>query len=201
MRTMTVLSLGCWATFAYSTIAAAQTTTTIEPDANGVQWRVTKSVVQRSVPTTEYQPREQKVYHPQVTTDYQTYQQMYATPVTEYRWVSRMHGWWNPLGQPYWTTNLEPFTRWETRPGTVQVPTARTDWVETTQTTTVPVTTYHTVAEETLVRTQLPGPATSSPAPSGATAIASRPLSQQLQSDPPRYGSQWSAPSSNGIAR
>jgi hypothetical protein len=148
--------------------------------------------VQRSIPTTEYQTREQKVYTPQVTTDYQTYQQMYATPVTEYRWVSRMRGWWNPFGQPYWTHNLEPFTRWETRPGTVQIPTTRTAWVESTQTTTVPVTTYRQVPEEYISKTFVNSPPTGTLGTSNPTSVASRPLSQQYQSDPPKTG--WGAP-------
>jgi hypothetical protein len=190
-----VLSLGCWATFAFGTLACAQDSQIVTE--NGVQYRLTKTVVQRSIPTTEYQTREQKIYTPQVTTDYQTYQQMYVAPVTEYRWVSRMHGWWNPFGQPYWTHNLEPFTRWEARPGTVQIPTARTSWVESTQSTTVPVTTYRTVPEEYTSKVAVSAP----PATTTTTSVASRPLSQQYQSDPPRYGSQWAAPSSGGIAR
>ena len=55
---------------------------------------------------------------------------------------------WNPLGTPYWTHELRPVTRWEARPATVQVPVARTNWVEETRTTQVPVTTYRTVPEE-----------------------------------------------------
>jgi hypothetical protein len=188
MRTRTVLSFGCWATFAFGTFAGAQTTSSIDTDANGIQWRTTKSVVQRSVPTTEYQTREQKVYHPQVTTDYQTYQQMYVTPVTEYRWVSRMRGLWNPFGQPYWTHNLEPFTRWETRPGTVQIPTARTDWVEETRQQQVAITTYRPLPVETVVREPVSVPPATSLGTGGATAIATRPMSQRLESDPPRYG-------------
>ncbi len=185
MRTRTVLSLGCWATFAISNLAGAQEPT-IETDANGVQWRVTKQVVQQSVPQIEYQTREQKVYTPQVSTNYQTYQQNYVTPVTEYRWVSRMHGWWNPFAEPYWTQSLEPFTRWESRPGTVQIPVARTDWVESTQQQQVAVTTYRQVPQETIVRTMVP--AAGSLGPSSGTAIATRPMSQRLEGDPPRYG-------------
>lgn len=187
MRTRTVLTFGCWASFAFGAVASAQDSSIVTE--NGVQYRLTKTVVQRSIPTTEYQTREQKVYHPQVTTDYQTYQQMYVTPVTEYRWVSRMRGLWNPFGQPYWTHNLEPFTRWETRPGTVQIPTARTAWVETTQTATVPVTTYRQVPEEYTSKVAVSAPPASSLGTGGATAIATRPMGQRLDSDPPRYGS------------
>jgi len=185
MRIAMVATCGCMASFLVSALAHAQESTTYEPGPDGVQYKVTRRVVQRSIPTTEYQTREQKVYRPQVTTDYQSYQQMYSVPVTEYRWVSRQHGWWNPLAKSYWTHNLEPFTRWETRPGTVQVPTARTDWVEETRTSQVPVTVYRTVPEEYTSRVAV------SVSPSG-TSVASRPTSQQLDSDPPRNASPFS---------
>jgi hypothetical protein len=187
MRTGIVLSLAYWAGLCIGSVAQAQQTVEYETDANGVRYQVTRQFTQRSIPTTEYQTREQKVFRPQVTTDYQTYQQMYATPVTEYRMVSRMHGWWNPFAQPYWTHNLEPITRWETRPGTVQVPVARTDWVEEIRTAQVPVTTYRTVQDERVFRTAISAP----PAglQNGGTAVASRPASQQYESDPPRYKS------------
>jgi hypothetical protein len=173
---------------AFGSPSGAQSNTEYETR-DGVQYRVTRQVIPKSIPTTEYQQREQKVYRPQVTTDYQTYQQMYVAPVTEYRWVSRMRGWWNPFGQPYWTHNLEPFTRWEARPGTVQIPTARTDWVEETRVSTVPVTTYRTASEEIIVRTPVSAPPASSLG-TGGTAVATRPFSQRLDGgDPPRYGS------------
>jgi hypothetical protein len=126
---------------------------------------------------------------------------MYATPVTEYRMVSRMHGMWNPFAQPYWTHNVEPVTRWEMRPGTVQIPTARTDWVEETRTAQVPVTTYRTVADEQVTKTAISVPPASS-LNAGGTAIATRPLSQQYQSDPPREKSPWaSGPANSGLVR
>ena len=194
MRTGIVLSLGYWATFVFALSAHAQVTTEYETDpTTGVKYQVTRRVTQRSIPTTEYQTREQKVLRPQVTTDVQTYQQMYVTPVTEYRWVSRLRGAWNPFAQPYWTHNLEPFTRWETRPGTVQIPTARTDWVEETRTAQVPVTTYRPANEESVVRTPISVPPSSSLGTASAPAVASRPFGQQLQSDPPREKSAWAS--------
>jgi hypothetical protein len=116
---------------------------------------------------------------------------MYSTPVTEYRWVSRMRGRWNPFAQPYWSHNLEPFTRWETRPGTVQVPTARTDWVEEVRTSQVPVTVYRTVPEEYTSRVAVSVPPTSG---ENGTSVASRPFSQRLDSDIPRDKSPWVSP-------
>ena len=192
MRTGIVLTIGCSAVVTWCATSQAQVSTRYETSPEGVQYQVTTRVTQRTIPTTEYQQREQKVYRPQVTTDYQTYQQMYMTPVTEYRMVSRMHGWWNPFAQPYWTHNVEPVTRWEARPVTVQVPVARTDWVEETRIAHVPVTTYRQVQDESITRTALNVPPASSL--SGGTAVASRPASQQMESDPPRYKSPLSGP-------
>lgn len=110
-------------------ICSAQVTTTEEVGPDGVKYRVTRQVVQRSIPTTQYQAQQQKVYRPQITTEYQTIQQTYAVPVTEYRVVPRLRNWWDPFGGAYWTNEIEPVTRWEARPATVQVPVAFT-WVD-----------------------------------------------------------------------
>jgi hypothetical protein len=168
------------ATFAIAAAANGQASTTTETE-NGVTYRVTRQVVQKSIPTTEYQTREQKVYRPQVTTQYQAYQQTYYTPVTEYHYVPRLRGVWNPFVPPYWAHELTPTTRWEARPSTVHVPVARTDWVEETRTSQVPVTTYRTVPEEYTSRVAV------SAAP--GTAVASRPIGgEQMTSDPPASG-------------
>lgn len=183
---------------AFGVVAHGQTTTTYEDGPDGVRYQVTRSVVQRSIPTTEYQSREQKVYRPQVTTEYQSYQQTYLVPVTEYQWESHLRNWWNPFDEPYWTHELRPVTRWEARPTTVQIPVARTNWVEGTQVTQVPVTTYRTTQEEHLDKVAIGVAPTNgsnvasntSPPPS----VASRPVvvgSQQYQSDPPRSQSPW----------
>jgi hypothetical protein len=189
MKRAKVLSFGCLAALSV-TAAQAQSTTTFEKGADGVTYQVTRNVVQKSIPSTEYQSQQQTVYHPQVATDYQTYQQNYAVPVTQYQWVTRMHEWWNVFDGPYYTQELQPVTRWETRAGTVQVPVARTDWVQENRTTQVPVTTYKTVNEEYTSRVAV------SAAPSFApvqtqTSVAMQPSEtryggQQLQSDPPR---------------
>jgi hypothetical protein len=163
----------------------AQGTSTFETSPDGVTYRVT----QRSIPTTEYQQREQKSFRPQVTTEYQSYAQTYVTPVTEYQWVARYRGWWNPFVQPYWSHEMVPVTRWEARPGTVQVPVARTDWVEETKVVHVPVTTYRAVQDRVAV--------SATPASSGAASVAMRPIGgQQMQSDPPRDGSPFAGSSS-----
>jgi hypothetical protein len=192
MRLVTQLKFGWVGVYLLCAAAHAQDSTTYETDANGVTWMVSNRVVQKSIPSTEYQTREQKVYKPQLTTQYQAYQQTYVTPVTEYQWVTRQRGLWNPFMQPYWSNELVPVTRWEARPSTVQIPISRTDWVEETRTTQVPVTTYRTVQDQQTSRVAV------SAAPSGAagaTAIASRPAAitgQQMQSDPPRSGNPYS---------
>lgn len=187
-----------------ASIAAAQDSVTYEKDpATGVTYRVTRRVTQQLAPTTEMQSREQSVYTPRTTTQIQTYQQAYLTPVTEYRWVSRMRGRWNPFVQPYWAQQLEPFTRWESRQSTMQVPTTKTDWVEEKRLVQTPVTTYRTVQNETISRVavnSVPAAVPASPAPATFTPvqtpmIATRtgaPLGgTRLQSDPPRTASGW----------
>jgi hypothetical protein len=185
----TSLRLVAW--FAANTLAVAayaQATTSYENGPDGITYRVTKQVVQRSIPTTEYQTREQKLYRPQMRTEYQSYQQTYLTPVTEYHWVPRLRGRWNPFMPPYWAHGLTPTTRWEARPATVQVPVARTEWVEETRTTQIPVTTYRTVPEEYTSRVAV----SAGPVGGATTSLASQPIgSQQLQSDPPREPSPW----------
>lgn len=181
----------------FGSICNAQVTTTDEVGPDGVRYRVTRQVVQKSFPTTQYQSQQQKVYRPQVTTEYQTVQQMYSVPVTEYRVVPRLRNWWDPFGGAYWTNEVEPVTRWENRPATVQVPVARTKWVEETQTTQVPVTTYRTVPEEYTWKVAI-----SVPPASSTTQVASTPPSlppppvaagEQYQSDPPRTASRLSS--------
>lgn len=125
MKTLLVSTV-CMSVIASAATVHAQATTTTETE-NGVTYRVTRQVIQKSVPVVEYQTREHKVYRPQVTTQYQTYRQTYYTPVTEYRYVPRLRGQWNPFMQPYWVNELQPTTRWEARPANVQVPVARTD--------------------------------------------------------------------------
>lgn len=184
--------------------AVGQVTTTEEVGPDGVRFRVTRQVVQRSIPTTEYQTREQKVYRPQVTTEYQTYQQNYLVPVTTYQYVPHLRNWWNPFGGAYWTNDVEPVTRWEARPTTVQVPVAKTNWVEETRTTQVPVVTYKTVPEEytSKVAVSVPTSPSTAVASTAGAAGAPRPIAvggEQYQSDPPRTATQWSSTSPTGI--
>lgn len=201
MRFIIFVVSGCLLSLA--TGASAQETVTYETDPNGVTYEVRRRVSQQLAPTTEMQTREEKVYTPRVTTQYQSYQQSYLSPVTEYRWVSRMKGRWNPFTQPYWAQQLEPFTRWESRQSTVQVPTSKTDWVEQRRVVQTPVTTYRTVQNETVSRVavnSVPAAVPSSPAPATFTPVETPMIASQsgglvggtrLQSDPPRTASGW----------
>lgn len=154
--------------------------TTVE-QSGGVTYQVTRTPT--SIPVTEMRTEQHKTYVPQTTTNYQTYQQTYVTPVTQYQWVARQRGQWNPFVRPYWTTELQPVTTWQTSQGTVQVPTTQTTMVEHNITRQVPITTYQTVMAERR------DPIGVAPANSG-TAIASRPADPiggtQMTSDPPR---------------
>ena len=186
-------ALACVASATMGATAQGQSSVTYEDGADGMRYRVTHQVVQRSVPTTEIQTREQKVYQPQVTTEYQAYQQTYLTPVTQYQWEPQLRHPLGLLGTPYWTHELRPVTRWEARPATVQVPVAKTNWVETTHTTQVPVTTYRPAQAEVVYKEPVGPSGSLGPASSTTTSVASRtPIGgQQLQSDPPRSQSQW----------
>ena len=174
--------------------AWGQTSTEYETGPDGVQYKVTRRTWQQSLPTTEYQTREERVYSPQQTTDYQSFNQLYAVPVTEYRWVSRMRGWWNPFSRPYWTHHLEPFSRTDYRSATVQMPIARTEWVEQTRTVQVPVTTYRTVTNQSESRVAVSAPVggTSTLTAQRSVPVVARPVdsgrygSQKLSNDPPR---------------
>lgn len=174
------IALGWLLTAAITPQTLAQVT---YEQSGGVTYQVTRTP--KSIPVTEMRTEQHKTYVPTTTTQYQSYQQTYITPVTQYQWVARQRGTWNPFMRPYWTTELQPVTTWQATQGTVQVPTTRTDWVENNVTRTVPVVTYQTVEDVHKVAV--------SAAPTGAlggTAIATRPPETyggtQMTSDPPR---------------
>lgn len=177
-------------------VAFAQSTSHTEVGSDGITYRVTDNTWQQSVPYTEMESRTKSVYQPQQTTQVQSYQQTYAVPVTEYRWVQRLRGWWNPLTPAYYSHHLEPVTRWNYQSATVQVPVTSTNWVAATQTTQVPVTKYRTVSNTSTTRVAISA-APSSIAPSSlgpqstVPVIASRPAkgpygSVRIENDPPR---------------
>jgi hypothetical protein len=191
---------------AAGTAGAQQVSTTTEVK-DGVTYQVTTRVVERALPTTEYQTREEKFYRPQISTQYQTHQQTYLSPTTQYQMVPRLAGRWNPFVQPYWVYDYVPVTRWEARPATVHVPLTKTDWVEETRRLQVPVTTYKTVKEEQITKVALGVAPATSPrtlaADASPTSIASQPTNnwrpnsiggQQLTNDPPANSPYESSP-------
>lgn len=175
---------------------------------DGVQYQETRRVVQRVVPTTVMQDRQQTVYTQQVTTSNINHQQLYCVPTTSYRWDSRLRGRWNPFVTPYWTHHLKPVTTWSTQVANVQIPVNQVAWVPQTTTVQVPVTAYRNAEEEIVTRVPLntstalasaqplgsSGPTATLAARPGTTS-ASRPLGgQALQKDPPRQASGWQSP-------
>jgi hypothetical protein len=87
----------------------------------------------------------------------------------------------------------------------VQIPTARTNWVEETRTAQVPVTTYRTVPEEYTSRVAVsvpPGtPSTNLQGSAAPASVANRPHGTQMPSDPPRNGTGWTNPYATGAMR
>lgn len=177
---------------------------------DGIRYQVTRQVVQRQVPVTVMQDRQQTVYRQQVTTQSLSHQQLYCMPVTQYQWVSRLNGRWNPFVTPYWTHHLKPVTHWQQQVATVQIPVTQTTWVPETRTVQVPVTTYRTAEEETISRVALNEPrslagarplsprgpsATLAARPNYTPRSASRSASPiggvALENDPPRQASGW----------
>jgi len=141
---------------------------------NGIRYRVTRHTIQRAVPVTEYRDQSQVVYRSQVTTDTYDSVRTYQTPVTEYKWVTEMHGRWNPFVQPYYSQKLVPVTRWEPRTEVVSTPVTRHELVPQVQTVKVPVTRYRVANEEVVSRVPI----------DGVGGLA------RLDNDPPRTGSQ-----------
>ena len=138
-------------------LATAQQTYTETKD--GITYRVTRRTVQRPVLSHEVQERQQVHYREHVTTEINDHVRTYNVPVTEYQWVTRLHGRWNPFVQPYYTQQLTPVTRWEARSEVVSTPVTRRQLLPETRTVkvTVPVVRYAT--EEITTRVVLNGPA------------------------------------------
>lgn len=174
----------------------AQVSTEVGPD--GVQYQVSSRVVQRTVPVTVMQDRNQTVYTQQITANNINAQQLYNVPVTQYQWNSRLHGRWNPFVTPYWTHSLKPVTTWHQQVANVQIPVNSVAWVPQTKTVQVPVTEYRTAEETITTKVAMNGSRTVASAQplSGSTAtIAARSTTpiggQMMTSDPPRQGTGW----------
>jgi len=180
---------------------------------DGVRYQVTRQVVKRQVPVTVMQDRQQTSYVQKLQTNTINHQQCYNVPVTQYQWVSRMHGRFNPFITPYWTHNLKPVTRWQQQVANVQIPVSQMSWVPQTRTVQVPVTEYRLAEEEIISRVAVSqSPRTLAQAQPLSTnrpaMIAARPSRSDtgsiggvaLENDPPRQATGWRAPN-NGRYR
>jgi len=179
---------------------------------DGVRYRVTRQVVKRQVPVTVMQDRQQTSYVQKLQTNTINHQQCYSVPITQYQWVSRMHGRFNPFITPYWTHNLKPVTRWQQQVANVQIPVNQMSWVPQTRTVQVPVTEYRLAEEEIISRVAVSQPRTLSQAQPLSTnrpaMIAVRPSRSNagsiggvaLENDPPQQATGWRSPN-NGRYR
>ena len=187
---------------AYGPYSTAQNVKYVD-GADGVRYQETTRVVQRQVPVTVMQDRQQMVYTQQLTTSNVSHQQLYCVPTTQYQWHSELRGRWNPFITPYWTHSLRPVTTWHQQVANVQIPITTAAWVPQTQTVQVPVTQYRTAEETITTRVAMNEPrALGSSQPAGSTAtIAVRPSTGpiggvQLENDPPRQATgNWQSPS------
>ncbi len=173
-----------------------------EDGPNGVRYQVTSRVVQRQVPVTVMQDRQQTTYVQQVTTNHLNCQQRYNIPITQYQWESRLRGRWNPFATPYWTHNLRPVTTWQQQVANVQVPVNNVSWVPQTKTVQVPVTQYRTAEETVTTRVAMNEPRSLSrvqPQSGRSVKIAARPSpigGVRMENDPPRQATgAWQSPS------
>ncbi len=156
---------------------------------DGITYRETRQVIRRPVTTTHYEQRQQTVYRQQMNTELRDTYRTTRTPVTEYQWVARVRGTWNPFVREYVSHELMPIKRWETRTEVIQVPTTVTRWVAENRTTQVPVTTCRMADEEVINRVAVGGTI-----PGNVPSIASRNSIggvARLEGDPPRKSTGW----------
>ena len=150
---------------------------------NGVTYRETRKRVQLPTAETRYEKRQETVYHDQYTTQMHDSHHTVLVPVTEYRWETRIHGWWNPFQSPSIAYHLVPRRRWEPRTETVRIPITTHQTIPETRTVHVPVTTLGFVEKEEVSRVAV------SPRATTPTSLARRATSP---------GSQYSATISRG---
>ncbi|NOY40710.1 MAG: hypothetical protein GXP26_02575 [Planctomycetes bacterium] len=193
--------------FSCSALTALAQHTVTEDTRNGVRYQVTTRTVQRQVPVTVMQDRQQTVYTQQITTNHIAHQQLYNVPVTQYQWESRLNGRWNPFITPYWTHNLRPVTTWRQQVANVQIPVSNVAWVPQTKTVQVPVVQYRMAEEQIVTRVPIGNTSTLASTLSTATPTTARiaarpsvvPLTSntqpiggvQMTSDPPRKSTGW----------
>jgi hypothetical protein len=153
-----------------------------EYEDNGIRYRETTQVIQRLIPETRYEQRENTVYRERYTTDMQESVRRYQVPVTEQQWVLGYQRTWNIFRPPTPSYRLLPVTRWVTRTETVRIPVTKRDYVPEHQVQQVPITNTR-LAEERIVRRVPIGTV------NNGTAVVARKQSiggTSMEADPPR---------------
>jgi hypothetical protein len=143
----TVVALVCGAIFA-ATLQAQQPRVY---DENGIRYQETTQVIQRLIPETRYEQRENTVFRPKYTTDMHDSVRTYQVPITQQQWVPGYQRTWNIFAPPVLSYRLLPVTRWETRTETVRVPVTKCEYIPEKQVQQVPITNTR-LAEERIVR-------------------------------------------------
>ena len=175
-----------------STFADAQQTVRYYTE-NGVTYKEVRTTRSRPVLERRLESRERTVYREQYSTQTEPQLQTVHTPVTTYRWQGRWHDVLNPFSPPYLGYHLVPQTHWESRVQQVNATVTRRELLPEKQVINVPVTTQRYVNDEVIHRTVIstpPGAGSVVPAVASRAAIGGI---SQVQSDPPREGSQWRA--------
>lgn len=165
---------------------------------NGITYRETRTKATRPVAETTYQDRQQTVYRQRYTTQLHDHLHTTMVPVTDYRWETRLHNWWNPFKTNTVGYHLVPHRRWEARTETIRTPVTTRQLIPEVQTVKVPVTTLRMVEQEHVTRVAISPQDRLSPnhqrfsagISQSDTNIARRiPIGGiSLESDPPRRG-------------
>ena len=144
--------------------------------------------VRTPVAATQVEEREQTVYRQQEKTQIYETQRNVLVPFTEYHWVPKWHGRFNPFRAPSISYHLVPYTRWKMQTQIVQTPVACANWFAEKHLLQVPVTTLTIENRGQIVRR--PG-TTLSPAVRQAMVVRSPTIGgvARMESDPPRHGS------------
>jgi hypothetical protein len=168
---------------------------------NGVTYRETRTVVKQPVNDVQYRDMQKTFYRDRYTTEMRDVVRNSYVPVMRHAWQPRWHGQWNILHGPHLAYHLVPYTSWEVRQQTIQVPTTRREVVPETRTVRVPQTNLR--YEDRVQVTRVPvGPSAthgSSRAAQPPAHVFRRPTQNvdqremyggiaRLDGDPPRYG-------------
>ena len=156
---------------------------------DGITYQETTRIVRRPVSSTHYEQRVHTVYRQQLNTEMRDSCRNFRIPVTEYQWVPRLQGRWNPFIRPYFTHDLVPVTRWEQRTEVVQVPVTRRNWIPEKRIVQVPVTTHRMAEDEIVSRIAIHANPSTLVQRNGVGGVA------RLDNDPPRQstGAGWHA--------